>query len=126
MLEDDPDDRYITREMLTELQIDVPIKFVSQSGDLFDALAGGNKPLLILADYNSTPDDGLAVLKKLKSEAAYRDIPVVILSENKKGNYRKQCYAEGASTVVTKPLREAETKQKIETFFKYWLEVAEL
>jgi hypothetical protein len=38
MLEDDSDDRYLTEETLSDLHITVPVKFFSNSNDLFSAL----------------------------------------------------------------------------------------
>lgn len=126
MLEEVADDRYITREALQELHIDVAIRFVSESTELFATLAQGEMPALILADYNTAPDNALEVLRKLKDNKTWCDIPVVILSENGSAIYRKSCYAAGASTFVTKPLNSEQTRQKIKTFFSYWLEVAEI
>lgn len=126
MLEDDNDDRYLTEEVLTEAGIKVPIQYFSNSNEMFQALANGEKPALLLVDYNSTPDNGIAVLKKAKGNNAICDIPVVILSDNNFDSYRKECYAAGAASYIQKPDKMERTHEKIKTFFKYWLEVAEL
>jgi CheY-like chemotaxis protein len=126
MLEDDSDDRYLTNETLGELDMSVDVKFFSSSTDLFDHLANSVKPSLILLDYNTTPDNGLDVLKKLKQNSAYSDIPVVILSDSDHPHYKKECYVNGASSFIKKPDTAEGTKNKIGTFFKYWFEVAEV
>jgi len=66
------------------------------------------------------------VLKKLKSDPDYSSIPVVILSDNNFSRYRDEAYAYGASSFIKKPGGLDDTKNKIETFFKYWFEVAEV
>ena len=126
MLEDDSDDRFFTSETLEEIGVTVPVHFFTGSNDLFAALSAGHKPSLILVDYNATPEDGLQVLKKLKGHDLYKDVPVVILSDNDLSFYRSECYANGASSFVKKPTSLEGTKQKIGAFFKYWLEVAEV
>jgi CheY-like chemotaxis protein len=126
MLEDDSDDRYMTKETLEELGIDVPVRFFYSSNELFDFLAASEKPSLILTDYNTSPDNGLEVLKKLKAHPAYGEIPVVVLSDSDLPHYKNQCYLHGASSFIKKPDTVEATKQKIGTFFKYWFEVAEL
>lgn len=125
MLEDDSDDRYLTTEVLADLPFDLQIHFFSNSHDLLKAITQ-EKPDLILVDFNSTPENGIQVLKRLKSNAAFRPIPVVILSDSNLPKYRDEAYAEGACTFATKPSSLEETKKKINTFFSYWTGVAEL
>ena len=78
MLEEDSDDRYLTSETLKELGIEIPVQYLSESRDLFDFLFRADKPSVILIDFNTVPEDGLSILKKIKSDPAYNDIPVVI------------------------------------------------
>lgn len=125
MLEDDSDDRYITNEVIKKLDLQIGVDFFSQSSDLFNFLNNA-KPDLILVDYNSTPENGIQVLKKLKQSAISRSIPVIILSDSDHSKYREECYAEGASTFVKKPSSHEGTDQKIKSFFTYWTEVAAL
>lgn len=124
MLEDDSDDRYLTQDVLGNLAMDVEIDFYSNSHDVFSSLQK-TKPNLILVDYNSTPENGIQVLKELKANDAYRSIPVIILTDSDHPKYCKECYAEGASSVVIKPRSLQETTAKIKTFFTYWADVAE-
>ena len=126
MLEGDGDDRYITEQTLSELNLNIPIKFLSNSTEFFDFLSLSNKPVLILIDYNSTPDNGIEVLKKLKSNTTYNDIPVVILSDSDHPKYKNECYKNGASSFIKKPDTSDATNKKIASFFNYWLNVVEV
>ena len=124
MLEDDSDDRYLTQEVTENLGFDLHIDFFSSSHDLLNSLAEKNADLILL-DYNSTPENGLDVLKKLKRIDGAKSIPVVILSDSLEPRHRNECYAAGASAVVIKPRSMQETKRKISSFFTYWTEVVE-
>lgn len=83
------------------------------------------RPSIILLDYNSRPLGGIDVLKKIKLNYQYNDIPVIILSEVADPVIVSECYRLGASSYITKPFTEKQAKQKIESFFSYWLSVAE-
>ena len=112
MLEDDKDDRSLVKETLSELVIDVPLRFFSSSEDLFEYLSQADRPSLILLDDNSTPDDGMTVLRKLKADARYQEIPVVILSENDLPSARKESYLLGASSFIKKTRQPRRNKEK--------------
>lgn len=126
MLEDDRDDRYLTSEILSELNIGIPVQFFSTSSDLMEYLLHNPKPSLILLDYNSTPENAKQVLQKIKADAGFNSIPVVVLSDNDHDVYKNECYALGASSFIKKPGNIKDTQDKIATFFKYWIEVAEV
>jgi len=126
MLEGDGDDRYITQQTLTDLNMHVPIKFLANSTEFFNFLSSSIKPALILIDYNSSPDNGIEVLKKLKLNTTYNDIPVVILSDSDLPKYKNECYRNGASSFIKKPNTADATNKKIASFFNYWLNVVEV
>lgn len=123
MLEDDSDDRYLTNDVVAGLPLDLQIDFYANSNALFTGLQH-NRPHLVLVDFNAAPENGLQVLKHLKSTGGLQSLPVVILSDSDLPKYREACYAAGASAYVVKPSSLAETKEKIATFFTYWTQVA--
>jgi CheY-like chemotaxis protein len=126
MLEEDPDDRFITDSMLTELNLNIKLKYLSNSDELYTELTTANKPDIIILNYDSKPEDSLSILLNIKSHNELKKIPVVILSDSDQSLYVKQCYAAGASSFIKKPVTLEQTKKKIETFFNYWLQVAEV
>ncbi len=126
IVEDDSDDRYLTEETLSELGITIPVRFLWGSEELFQALSGPEMPSLILVDFNLSPANGPEVLQQLKTKEHLRKIPVVILSDSNLPEYREACYRHGAASFIKKPDTLEGTYQKIGTFFKYWLEVAEV
>ncbi len=126
MVEDDEDDRYITQSTLNELGLDIVIKFLKKSDELISFISANGEPSLVLLDYNCTPLNSIAVLKLMKQHLQYGHIPMIVLSENVAEQQVKECYRAGASSFVLKPTSINGTKNKIQTFFKYWLEVAEV
>jgi CheY-like chemotaxis protein len=124
MLEDDSDDRYITESTINELGYNIPIKFLNHDRELFRYLTQYEEPSLILLDYN--PVTGAETLRQLKTHPDFNHIPVVILSEVASPNHVRQCYQLGANTFIKKPDTAGMTMYKIQTFFKYWFEVAEI
>ena len=125
LLDEDKDDWMLVQDSIKELGLDVSIQFISNSEELFHYLREGNRPAFILVDFNALPDNGLEVLKKLKSNINWKEIPVCILSENREEKYKQECYRLGASAFILKPSTHAETLTKIETFFRYWTDVVE-
>jgi CheY-like chemotaxis protein len=126
MLEEDPDDRFMTNSMLTELNMNIKLRYLSNSEELYTELATANKPDIIILDYDSKPENSLSILRNIKSHDELKKIPVVVLSDSDQSIYVKQCYAAGASSFIKKPVTLEQTKKKIETFFNYWLKVAEV
>jgi CheY-like chemotaxis protein len=125
MLEDDSDDRYLTKNAIEELGLDVDIKFFSNSNEFLNYLTT-TQPSLLLIDYNSNPENGIQILKKIKELKPVNEVPVIILSDSSSEKYKAECYAFGASSFIKKPQTEESTANKIKTFFSYWLTVAEV
>ena len=124
MLEDDADDRYITETTLIELGYNIPIRFVSYGRDLISYLTESEPPSLIILDYN--PVTGSDILRHLKTHPEFNHIPVVVLSDVSIANHVRECYELGANSFIRKPQTADMTTRKIETFFRYWFEVAEI
>jgi CheY-like chemotaxis protein len=125
MLENDSDDRYITQSTLNELNLTIPIRYEYWSSSLLKVLEN-DKPAVILLAYNTSPENGLAIVNEIKNNKDYSDIPVVMLVEQLPQEMIKKYYLAGASTVIKKPSSVEQTTKKIKTFFDYWFGVAEL
>lgn len=123
MCEDDTDDRYITETTIHELGYDVTVKFLSHGRELIAHLGHAEEPALILIDYN--PVTGAETLQQIKTHPDFNHIPVIVLSEVASKQHVRKCYQLGANSFIKKPHTVHKTRVKIETFFKYWFEVAE-
>ena len=131
MLEHDDDDRYITQAVFDEHHYPIKLEFVTSSVDLFAYLASceenrSRRPSLILLNDSAIPDNAIDTLRKLKQDNKFGDIPTVVLSGTVNDSIVRECYAEGASSVIKKPDSAGDTNEKIQCFVKYWFSTAEL
>ena len=125
MLENDSDDRYITQSTLSDLGFNVAMRYEYYSPALPELLKH-DMPSIILVAYNTSPENGLEVVRHFRSFRDYAHIPIIILVEELPRSYIKQYYVAGANTVVKKPSSVELTRKKIKSFFDYWFDVAEL
>ena len=58
---------------------------------------------LIMTDYNMPEMDGLSFLKKIKTQALFKQIPVVVISTEGNESKIKEFMDTGASGYITKP-----------------------
>jgi len=126
MLENDIDDRYFTQSTLTELGLDIPVRYEYWSPSLLQSISKNDRPGVILLAYNTSPEDGFEIVKSFRNHPDYAPVPIVILTEELLPDLIRKYYLAGVNTVIKKPTNSALTTKKIETFFRYWFEVAEL
>jgi CheY-like chemotaxis protein len=74
-----------------------------------DGLAGIDKaftwhPDLILMDLRMPRLDGYEAIKKLRSNEAMENIPIIVLSAQATGNFREKALEAGANAFVPKPI----------------------
>src|ERR1051325_11222660 len=88
LVDDDEDDRYLTREAFHQHYPSSRISFAEDGEDLLDFLkyegryvgAEHSLPELILLDLNMPRKDGREVLREIKSSEQLRHIPIVVLT----------------------------------------------
>lgn len=124
MLLADPDDKLLTCKTLQEWGYEIDIHFFDSSTEMFNALIH-KRPAIIMTDYNLTPESGMDVLQKLKSDVHFKSIPVIVLIDSPLPTDYEKCYKHGANTVIKKPHTYQMTSEKIKIFFDYWIKVAE-
>jgi len=83
-------------------------------------------PCLILLDLNLPGTDGHAVLKRLKSHAKTKQIPITILTSSSREQDVRECYESGANAYMLKPVDYGEYSQIMSRMATFWLETVEL
>ena len=135
MADDDPDDRMLTRDALTESHLLNDFETVEDGEDLMDYLLHRGKfsgdqerpyPGLILLDLNMPRKDGREALKEIKSHPDLRSIPVVVMTTSKAEEDILSTYDLGVNSFITKPVTFEGLVDVLKVIGRYWFGVVEL
>lgn len=83
-------------------------------------------PKLILLDLKMPKLSGMEVLQQLKSDPAFKAIPIVILTSSKEDPDIQRCYDLGANTYITKPVESDNFFNVIKEIGLYWMILSQL
>lgn len=111
MADDDADDFFLMQSTLEEQHVTNPLHHVASARQLFEFLVHRNDtppthrhlPGLIFLDINMPGMNGLEILEKLKTDADFRAIPVVVFSTVSNPETVRRAYQLGANSFITKP-----------------------
>jgi CheY-like chemotaxis protein len=106
IVDDDPDDRDIMKEVLEAQGSDNHL-ILSSAEAVFNYLQGvqvdEHLPRLIMTDLNMPGISGMELLRILKSTPRYAHIEVLVFSTSSLSKQAEHCLALGAKEYVTKP-----------------------
>ncbi len=111
------DDSAAIRKILQRVlaQTDVPLGKILEAGDGLEAIEQlkGNRVNLVLSDINMPNMDGIQLLGEMRANAAWKSIPVVMITTE--GSQQKVLEAVdlGAAGYVRKPFTADQIKEKI-------------
>lgn len=134
MADDDPDDRMLAKEALTENKLANDLYFVEDGEELLDFLHqrgkfnkdNAPKPGLILLDLNMPKMDGREALRELKSNETFRKIPVIVLTTSKAEEDILRTYELGVNSFISKPVTFDELVEVTKQIGRYWFGIVEL
>lgn len=135
IVEDDPDDRLMTREAFAECRLGNPLQFADDGDQLMDYLHRRGPyadeqrypmPGLILLDLNMPRKDGREALREIKADPVLRSIPVVVLSTSSADEDIATSYRDGANSFITKPVSFGSLIEVVQTLGRYWLQIVDL
>jgi len=135
MAEDDPDDRLLTQEALTESRLTNGIYFVEDGIELLDYLNQRGKyaspvdspqPDIILLDLNMPRMDGREALAVIKADSKLRRIPIVVLTTSKAEEDVLRSYDLGVSGFITKPITFDGLIEAMRIVGEYWFSIVKL
>lgn len=113
LVEDDPNDIELTLAAFRRSRFANQVHVVRDGAEALDYVlgrgTGGSQPLhpppqIILLDLNLPKVSGLEALRRIKSDAASRQIPVVILTSSQREMDITACRRLGADTYIVKPV----------------------
>ena len=128
MVEDNPGDVRLTREALRRNGNDLRLHHAEDGISAMQFLRrdapydAAPRPDLILLDLNLPLMGGRDVLAAIKSDAALRSIPVIVLSTSQSDDDVAHAYDLQANCFITKPADLHEFNQVIRNIERFWLQ----
>lgn len=129
LVDDDADCRMLIRDAIAECKVsnDVfevtngleALDFLNREGSFKDA----PRPGLIYMDIEMPGMDGLATLKRIKSNPLLRDIPVVMMTGVCGEAQMKQAASLGANSYTLKPANAEQFLRTVLASTNYWLTI---
>jgi chemotaxis family two-component system response regulator Rcp1 len=132
LVEDNPADIKITERALRESALPVQLIVARDGQEAVEYLQQQNpaasgvwrRPDLILLDLNLPRLSGHEVLRKIRSMAQFRSVPVIVLTTSKREEDIQEVYAAGANTYIEKPADFDRFIEVLRTIKRYWLDMA--
>ena len=133
LVEDNPADIKITERALRESAMPVQLIVARDGQEAIDYLqqrgsqAGREewrRPDLIVLDLNLPRLSGQEVLRRIRSMAAFRTLPIIVLTTSKRDEDLEDVYAAGANTYFEKPADFDRFIEVLRTIKRYWLDMA--
>ena len=129
LVEDNPGDVRLTRELLKESKIGNNLTVVDNGEDALAYLRRGPKypnatsPDLILLDLNLPKKNGHEVLESVKNDPVLRRIPVVILTSSKAEEDIVKTYDLHANCYIAKPVGLDQFAAMVKSIDDFWLAI---
>ncbi len=132
LVEDNPGDARLTREALALSKVrnnlshardgEEAMAFLRRQG----AFGSAPTPDLVLLDLNLPRRDGREVLEDIKSDAALKHIPVVILTSSQAEEDIMRSYRLHANCFITKPVDLEQLTKVVQGIEQFWFTLVRL
>ncbi len=125
LVEDSPSDVRLIREVLRDTAITVLINVARDGIEAMEFLRRSEygqvpRPDLILLDLNLPRMNGREVLAQVKNTAAFKQIPVLVMTSSQADDDVAEAYALNANCFITKPSDLAEYVKVIRAIEDFW------
>lgn len=133
LVEDNIDDHDATIRSFKAAHLHNPVQWCRTGKDALDYLKNEGvhaqgpaepRPALILLDLNMPGLDGRRVLTIVKQDPALKSIPIIILTTSSDERDVTECYEQGASTYIQKPVDFDGLIRAVSRIKDYWFDVA--
>jgi two-component system response regulator len=130
LIEDNVDDERLTLRALRKSNVMNELVIAADGQQALDYLFGLNEysgrnlssmPAVIILDLKLPKLSGLEVLRRIRSDARTKLIPVVVLTSSDDPNRITEAYEAGANSFVRKPSDPMDFSEMIFNLAMYWL-----
>jgi len=123
LVEDNESDEKLTLRAFRNCGIANQIVVQRDGADALDWILAPANPLpaIVLLDLNLPRIDGLEVLKRIRSDARTKILPVTVLTASKEQEDVIRSYSFGANAYVRKPVDFSEFAKAAQTLGLFWL-----
>jgi len=109
------EDSQVMRQLLVFALQRVRDLDVTEADDGVDALRklAGNRFDIIITDINMPIMDGLKLVKRVRSDETYKDVPIIVVTTEGSQEDRSRALALGANAYITKPIQGPQVVAKV-------------
>ncbi|MGZ3847253.1 MAG: response regulator [Flavisolibacter sp.] len=107
LVDDDAEDQFIFCDAIETVDGTAPVHIESCGVDALDYLSSlphNHLPCVVLADLNMPKMNGSELLKELKGNDRFKNIPIIIYTTSVNEMEKEACLSLGAHDYITKPL----------------------
>ena len=93
---------------------------VTEADDGVDGLRklASGKYDIILTDINMPIMDGLKLVKRVRTDATHKDVPIIVITTESSEEDRQRALALGANAYITKPIQAPQVIAKVRELLK--------
>ena len=113
VIEDQPDNRQILRDLLTNADFEV---IEAEDGEAGVAAAGTHRPDLILMDIQLPLMDGYEATRRIKADPALRAIPIIVITSYALSGDDDKARAAGCDAYFSKPFSPRQLLAKVREY----------
>ena len=84
-----------------------------------------DKPIFILLDIKLPLMNGIEVLKVIRADLSFNNVPIIMLTSSRDTNDLQDCYDSGANSFVVKPVNINDFMEVVKDVGQYWVVINE-
>jgi CheY-like chemotaxis protein len=122
IIDDDPDDQDLLRELFTELNLQNEVCFFPEGESALTYLSNpAIKPFLIISDVKMPRIDGFELRKEVATRSEYsKTTPFLFFTTGSTEQALNAAYVNSVQGIFQKPVKYSDWKETIKVIVQYW------